>query len=147
LSALAFGATAIWVMHFTAMLGYTIRGETILYDIPVTLLSMFVAVASVGLALTAPAGAALGSAAPGRAAPGSAAPGSPNTGNGSPGSRPAPYLSEQEYARLMNGLRDLVQLLREADPLTRTLLYRQLGIQLADDPQPDPLAARRRAVR
>src|SRR5690349_23244040 len=51
LSALAFGTTAIWVMHFTAMLGYTIADETILYNIPVTMLSMLIAVAAVGVGL------------------------------------------------------------------------------------------------
>jgi len=38
------GATGIWVMHFIAMLGFTIPGETISYNVPVTILSLLVAV-------------------------------------------------------------------------------------------------------
>ena len=41
------GCTGIWVMHFIAMLGFTIPGETISYNVPVTLLSLLVAVAVV----------------------------------------------------------------------------------------------------
>jgi NO-binding membrane sensor protein with MHYT domain len=51
LAALSLGTTGIWVMHFTAMLGYTISGETIRYNVPVTLLSMVIAVAAAGFGL------------------------------------------------------------------------------------------------
>jgi len=45
------GITGIWVMHFIAMLGFTVRGETIHYNVPVTLLSMLIAVAFVTIGL------------------------------------------------------------------------------------------------
>jgi NO-binding membrane sensor protein with MHYT domain len=45
------GITGIWVMHFIAMLGFTIPGETIHYNVPVTLLSMLIAVAFVSIGL------------------------------------------------------------------------------------------------
>jgi NO-binding membrane sensor protein with MHYT domain len=51
LAALSIGATAIWVMHNIAMLGLTIAGQTILYDVPMSLLSAFFAVAVVFAAL------------------------------------------------------------------------------------------------
>jgi signaling repeat-containing protein len=38
-------------MHFIAMLGFTIPGETIRYNVPVTLLSMLIAVAFVSIGL------------------------------------------------------------------------------------------------
>jgi NO-binding membrane sensor protein with MHYT domain len=41
------GSTGIWVMHFIAMLGFTIPGESIDYNVPVTILSLLVAVAIV----------------------------------------------------------------------------------------------------
>jgi NO-binding membrane sensor protein with MHYT domain len=44
LAAVSIGITGIWVMHFIAMLGFTIPGETIRYNVPVTLLSMLIAV-------------------------------------------------------------------------------------------------------
>jgi len=53
LGALSFGATGIWVMHFIAMLGYSIPGETIRYNVPVTLLSLVTAVVAVGIGLFA----------------------------------------------------------------------------------------------
>lgn len=43
----AIGA-GIWTMHFIAMLGYTVEGTAIRYDIPLTLLSLLVAIAVVG---------------------------------------------------------------------------------------------------
>lgn len=49
--ALAIGGTGIWVMHFIAMLGFTISGATIRYDIPITLLSAVIAVVVVGFGL------------------------------------------------------------------------------------------------
>jgi NO-binding membrane sensor protein with MHYT domain len=51
LAAVSIGVTGIWVMHFIAMLGYTIPGETIRYNIPITVLSMLLAVAVVGVGL------------------------------------------------------------------------------------------------
>jgi NO-binding membrane sensor protein with MHYT domain len=44
LAGVAIGTEGIWVMHFIAMLGFTIPGETIDYNVPITLLSMFIAV-------------------------------------------------------------------------------------------------------
>jgi NO-binding membrane sensor protein with MHYT domain len=44
LAAVSIGITGIWVMHFIAMLGFSIPGETITYNVPVTLLSMLLAV-------------------------------------------------------------------------------------------------------
>jgi NO-binding membrane sensor protein with MHYT domain len=49
--ALAIGGTGIWVMHFIAMLGFSITGATIRYDIPLTLLSAVIAVVVVGFGL------------------------------------------------------------------------------------------------
>jgi NO-binding membrane sensor protein with MHYT domain len=45
------GITGIWVMHFIAMLGFTIPGETIHYNVPITLASMLTAVAFVSFGL------------------------------------------------------------------------------------------------
>src|SRR5712671_5280177 len=49
LAALSIGTTGIWVMHFIAMLGFAIPGETIRYNVPVTILSMVIAVIVVGI--------------------------------------------------------------------------------------------------
>ena len=49
MAALAIGSTGIWVMHFIAMLGFTIPDESIRYNVPVTILSMVIAVAVVGV--------------------------------------------------------------------------------------------------
>jgi NO-binding membrane sensor protein with MHYT domain len=51
LAAVSIGVTGVWVMHFIAMLGYTIPGQTITYNVPVTVLSAAVAVAVVGIGL------------------------------------------------------------------------------------------------
>jgi NO-binding membrane sensor protein with MHYT domain len=51
LAAVSIGATGIWAMHFIAMLGFTIPGQQILYSVPVTITSMLVAVAVVGVGL------------------------------------------------------------------------------------------------
>ena len=48
-AALAIGSTGIWVMHFIAMLGFTIPGESIRYNVPITILSMVIAVVVVGI--------------------------------------------------------------------------------------------------
>src|ERR1700727_2624353 len=44
LAAVSVATTGIWVMHFVAMLGVTIPGHTITYSVPVTILSMLIAV-------------------------------------------------------------------------------------------------------
>ena len=49
LAALSIGTTGIWVMHFIAMLGFAIPGDTIRYNVPMTILSMVIAVAVVGI--------------------------------------------------------------------------------------------------
>lgn len=51
LASVAIGATGIWVMHFIAMLGFTVPGQTIVYNAPVTLISMLLAVIVVGVGL------------------------------------------------------------------------------------------------
>ena len=48
-AAVAIGSTGIWVMHFIAMLGFTIPGQSIRYNVPVTILSMVIAVVVVGI--------------------------------------------------------------------------------------------------
>lgn len=40
--------TGIWTMHFVAMLGFAVRGTEIRYDVPLTVLSLVVAVLVVG---------------------------------------------------------------------------------------------------
>lgn len=54
-ASVAIGGTGIWVMHFIAMLGFTIHGATIRYNVPVTLLSALIAIVVVwcGLSLVA----------------------------------------------------------------------------------------------
>ena len=51
LAAVSVGATGIWAMHFIAMLGFTIPGQQIRYNIPVTIASMLIAVVVVGIGL------------------------------------------------------------------------------------------------
>src|SRR3984957_2324710 len=51
LAAVAIGAIGIWAMHFIAMLGFTVPGEPILYNVPLTVASMLLAVAVVGAGL------------------------------------------------------------------------------------------------
>jgi NO-binding membrane sensor protein with MHYT domain len=51
LAAVSIGATGIWAMHFIAMLGFTIPGQQIGYNVPMTVASMLVAVAVVGAGL------------------------------------------------------------------------------------------------
>ncbi|HEX6469511.1 MAG TPA: MHYT domain-containing protein [Streptosporangiaceae bacterium] len=53
LGALAIGGTGIWVMHFIAMLGFSVPGTTIRYDVPLTLASALLAVFVVGAGLFA----------------------------------------------------------------------------------------------
>jgi NO-binding membrane sensor protein with MHYT domain len=51
LAALTIGTAGVWGMHFVAMLGFSIPGQIIRYNVPVTILSMLIAavVVSVGL--------------------------------------------------------------------------------------------------
>jgi NO-binding membrane sensor protein with MHYT domain len=51
LATLAIATTGIWVMHFIAMLGFTIEGQSIRYSVPITILSMVVAVGVVGIGM------------------------------------------------------------------------------------------------
>jgi NO-binding membrane sensor protein with MHYT domain len=51
LAAVSIGATGIWAMHFIAMLGFAIPGQQIRYNVPMTLASMLVAIAVVGIGL------------------------------------------------------------------------------------------------
>ncbi len=51
LAALAIGTTGIWTMHFIAMLGFTIPGQQIRYNVPITILSMLIAVVVVGIGI------------------------------------------------------------------------------------------------
>jgi NO-binding membrane sensor protein with MHYT domain len=51
LAAVAIGACGIWVMHFIAMLGFSIPGQSITYNVPVTIASMLIAIAVVGAGL------------------------------------------------------------------------------------------------
>ncbi|QLY29384.1 hypothetical protein H0264_29575 [Nocardia huaxiensis] len=54
-AAIAIGGTGIWVMHFIAMLGFSIRGASIRYNVPITLLSAVIAMVVVyaGLSIVA----------------------------------------------------------------------------------------------
>ncbi|MFG2307997.1 MHYT domain-containing protein [Streptomyces sp. NPDC048566] len=45
--------TGIWTMHFVAMLGFGVTGTEIRYDVPLTILSLLVAMAFVGAGLLA----------------------------------------------------------------------------------------------
>lgn len=51
LATLAIATTGIWVMHFIAMLGFTVPGQAIRYNVPVTLVSMLAAIIVVGIGL------------------------------------------------------------------------------------------------
>ncbi|WP_157574302.1 MHYT domain-containing protein [Nocardia jejuensis] len=54
-AAVAIGGTGIWVMHFVAMLGFSIHGASIRYNVPYTLFSAAVAIVVVwaGLSIVA----------------------------------------------------------------------------------------------
>jgi NO-binding membrane sensor protein with MHYT domain len=52
LGAVALGGAGIWVMHFTAMLGFTIRDTVVVYDLPMTLLSAVIAILVVWIGLS-----------------------------------------------------------------------------------------------
>jgi NO-binding membrane sensor protein with MHYT domain len=51
LAAVAIGATGVWAMHFIAMLGYAVPGQTINYNVPITIASMLLAILVVGVGL------------------------------------------------------------------------------------------------
>jgi NO-binding membrane sensor protein with MHYT domain len=51
LAAVAIGAVGIWSMHFIAMLGFSVPGMPILYNVPMTVGSMLLAVLVVGTGL------------------------------------------------------------------------------------------------
>ncbi|MFG2049752.1 MHYT domain-containing protein [Micromonospora sp. NPDC048935] len=51
LAAWALGGTAIWAMHFMAMLGFAVEGTRIRYDVPLTAASTAIAVVAVGIGL------------------------------------------------------------------------------------------------
>lgn len=51
LGAVTVGGTGIWVMHFVAMLGFSIDGAQIRFDVPLTLLSAAISIGVVGVGL------------------------------------------------------------------------------------------------
>jgi NO-binding membrane sensor protein with MHYT domain len=51
LATVAIATTGIWVMHFVAMVGFTIPGQTITYSVPITVGSMLIAIVVVGAGL------------------------------------------------------------------------------------------------
>ncbi|WP_245718227.1 MHYT domain-containing protein [Nocardia miyunensis] len=51
-AAISLGGAGIWVMHFTAMLGFSIHGANIRYNLPLTLLSAVVAIVVVWVGLS-----------------------------------------------------------------------------------------------
>lgn len=51
LAAVSVGATGIWAMHFIAMLGFTIQGQQIMYNVPIAIASMLLAILVVGAGL------------------------------------------------------------------------------------------------
>jgi NO-binding membrane sensor protein with MHYT domain len=51
LAAVAIGAAGNWSMHFIAMLGVTISGQQILYNVPLTILSMLIVIVVAGIGL------------------------------------------------------------------------------------------------
>jgi NO-binding membrane sensor protein with MHYT domain len=51
LAAVAIGGTGIWLMHFMAMIGFDVPNTVVRYDVPMTLLSVVIAVVIVGVGL------------------------------------------------------------------------------------------------
>jgi NO-binding membrane sensor protein with MHYT domain len=51
LAAVAIGGTGIWTMHFVAMLGFSVSGTPIRYDVGLTAASAIIAVVTVGVGL------------------------------------------------------------------------------------------------
>jgi NO-binding membrane sensor protein with MHYT domain len=62
-AAVSLGGAGMWVMHFVAMLGFSITNVTIRYSIPLTLLSAAIGIAVVGAGLFVAGVRALGAAA------------------------------------------------------------------------------------
>ncbi len=56
LAAVAIGGTGIWTMHFVAMLGFSVVGRPIRYDVPMTALSALIAIGAVAIGLSVAAG-------------------------------------------------------------------------------------------
>ncbi|RVX39403.1 NO-binding membrane sensor protein with MHYT domain [Nonomuraea polychroma] len=50
-AAFAIGGTGIWTMHFIAMLGFSVTGSVVRYDVPLTAASAVIAVVVVGMGL------------------------------------------------------------------------------------------------
>jgi NO-binding membrane sensor protein with MHYT domain len=51
LAAWAIGGTGIWVMHFMAMIGFSVSNTPLRYSVPVTIASFLIAVVTVGVGL------------------------------------------------------------------------------------------------
>jgi NO-binding membrane sensor protein with MHYT domain len=51
LAAVAIGGTGIWLMHFMAMLGFTVVEDNVRYDLPITIASALAAIGVVGVGL------------------------------------------------------------------------------------------------
>jgi NO-binding membrane sensor protein with MHYT domain len=51
LAAWSIGGTGIWVMHFMAMVGFSVQDSPLRFDVPITVASFFIAVVTVGLGL------------------------------------------------------------------------------------------------
>jgi NO-binding membrane sensor protein with MHYT domain len=51
LAAWAIGGTGIWVMHFMAMVGFSVQDSPLRFDVPITIASFFIAVVTVGIGL------------------------------------------------------------------------------------------------
>lgn len=51
MSAVSIGGTGIWGMHFVGMLGVTVHGSVVRWDVPLTIASLVVAVGVVGLGM------------------------------------------------------------------------------------------------
>jgi NO-binding membrane sensor protein with MHYT domain len=49
IAATSIGAAGIWAMHFIAMLGFTVSGSRITYSVPITIASMLIVIAVVGI--------------------------------------------------------------------------------------------------
>ncbi|MER7276421.1 MHYT domain-containing protein [Dactylosporangium sp. NPDC000244] len=51
LAAWSIGGTGIWVMHFMAMVGFSVQDSPLRFDVPITVASFFIAVITVGIGL------------------------------------------------------------------------------------------------
>lgn len=50
-ASLAIGGTGIWMMHFIAMIGFTVKDSPVRYDLAITIASLVISIVSVGLGL------------------------------------------------------------------------------------------------